>query len=647
MPLPAPSLDDRSFQDFVDQAKRAIPRHCPEWTNHNLNDPGVALIELFAWMSEQLIFRLNQVPDRLYLHFLNLVGIEPFPPGVARCDLTFWLSEVLQHEVRVPVGSQVGTGGGSGPAVVFTTVEDLVMTPPRLSHLVTTVAADPDDARDITELLRAGTPQPCFRSEPGGPGDALNLGFEDSLAGAALRLTVGARAEGIGIDPSDPPLTWRAWTGSQWQPLTVHRDTSGGLNRDGEVVLLMPPTHGSGTFAGRRAYWVQAVLREPEPGRPEYRRPPYLSALSVDVVGGTVAAEHVERLPGELLGRSDGQPGQVFHTAGRPTPARRPGEQVMVTGTDGVHPWTEVENFASSGPDDRHVVWIGSTGEIRFGPAIRQADGQIRRYGAVPPEGAPISVTGYRVGGGSAGNVGARTLVALRSPLPYVATVTNRLPAVGGSAPETVEEVKVRGPLSLRTGQRAVTAADYERLTLESSPRIARARCVPPEAPGLPVRMLIVPRLPPLRGRRDLDDLALDLDLVDAVTAMLEPRRLIGTRVEQSTPYFQGVSVAAVIRADPGRNVAVVRQGAEIAVAAWLDPLEGGPQGTGWPFERDLTGAAVAHLLEGLDGVAAVEEVQLYEYDLRHGERVGAGREVLVLHPDSLFLPAALTLVTR
>jgi predicted phage baseplate assembly protein len=647
MPLPAPTLDDRNFQDFVDQAKRAIPRHCPEWTNHNLNDPGVALIELFAWMSEQLIFRLNQVPDRLYLHFLNLVGIEPFPPGVARCDLTFWLSDALEQEIRVPAGSQVATTGGSGPAVVFTTMDDLVMTPPRLIHLFTTVAGDPDDAFDLTESLRAGTPQPCFRSVPALPGDALNLGFEDSLAGAVIRLTVSAGAQGIGIDPSNPPMVWRAWTGDEWYPLTVHRDTSGGLNRNGEVVLLMPPTHGSGTFAGRRGYWIQAVLSEPEPGWPEYQRPPHLSALSVGVVGGTAAAEHTERLPGEVLGRSDGQPGQVFRTARLPTPARRAGEQVVSTGSDGVHVWTEVENFASSGPNDRHIVWVGSTGEIRFGPAIRQSDGQIRHYGAVPPEGAMVSVTGYRVGGGAAGNVGARTLVALRSLLPYVSTVTNRLPAVGGSAPETVEEVKIRGPLSLRTGQRAVTAADYERLTLESSPRIARARCVPPEAAGLPVRMLIVPRLPALRGRRDLDDLALDADLVDLVTAMLEPRRVVGTLVEQGTPFYQGVSVAAVIRSDPGRNVAVVRQAAEIALTTWLDPLDGGPQGTGWPFDRDLTGAAVAHLLEGLDGVSAVEEVQLFEYDLRRNERIGAGREVLGLQPDSLFLPAALTLVTR
>ena len=63
MTLPPPRIDMRSFQDIVDEAKRLIPRYAPEWTDHNLSDPGVALIELFAWMTESIIYRLNQVPE--------------------------------------------------------------------------------------------------------------------------------------------------------------------------------------------------------------------------------------------------------------------------------------------------------------------------------------------------------------------------------------------------------------------------------------------------------------------------------------------------------------------------------------------------------------------------------------------------------
>src|SRR4051794_9458020 len=89
MSLPAPNLDDRRFQDIVDEAKRRIARYCPEWTDHNVSDPGVALIELFAWMTEVLLYRLNQVPDRLYVKFLELVGIELASSAPARTDLLF------------------------------------------------------------------------------------------------------------------------------------------------------------------------------------------------------------------------------------------------------------------------------------------------------------------------------------------------------------------------------------------------------------------------------------------------------------------------------------------------------------------------------------------------------------------------------
>ena len=74
--LPAPNLDDRTFQDLVDEAKRLVQQRCPEWTDHNVSDPGVTLIEAFAQMVDQLIYRLNRVPDRNYVKFLELIGVE-------------------------------------------------------------------------------------------------------------------------------------------------------------------------------------------------------------------------------------------------------------------------------------------------------------------------------------------------------------------------------------------------------------------------------------------------------------------------------------------------------------------------------------------------------------------------------------------
>ena len=81
--IPSPKLDDRSFQDIVEEAISMIPRYAPEWTNHNPSDPGITLIELAAWMTDLLLFRLNQVPDKNYVAFLNLLGIKLRPPRAA------------------------------------------------------------------------------------------------------------------------------------------------------------------------------------------------------------------------------------------------------------------------------------------------------------------------------------------------------------------------------------------------------------------------------------------------------------------------------------------------------------------------------------------------------------------------------------
>ena len=85
MTLPAPNLDDRRFQDLVDDAKRLVQRRCPEWTDHNVSDPGITLIETFAYLVDQVLYRLNRVPERSYVTFLELMGVELFAPSAATC----------------------------------------------------------------------------------------------------------------------------------------------------------------------------------------------------------------------------------------------------------------------------------------------------------------------------------------------------------------------------------------------------------------------------------------------------------------------------------------------------------------------------------------------------------------------------------
>lgn len=640
MSLPSPSLDDRTFQQLVDEAKRRIPDLVPEWTDHNVSDPGVALIELFAWMTESLLYRLNQVPDRLYVKFLELMGVSLYAPSPARTMLTFRLSAPQEEVVVVPVGTEVGTlQTAEVAAVVFHTTRELVIVPPRLVAALTSAGGRATayvDRWDDLRFDRQGVP--CFANLE--PGSAAYFGFEQGLGSNILRLEITASAEGIGVRPEDPPIVWEASLRDEWVELEVLDDETGGLNRSGVIELRLPEEHAAVTLANRRAYWVRVRLLDARPGQPMYRRSPEIRQLAPTAVGGVAPATHGERIVNESLGYSDGRASQVFAVQQPPVLEREDGQTVIVRPVEGDDQvWTEVDDFGQSGPEDRHFTWDGSSGEVRFGPRIRQGDGTERQYGAVPVERAEILVTSYLHGGGREGNVGANQLTVLRTTIPFVDTVTNRAAAVGGVDGEEIEQAKARGPASVRSGQRAVTAADYELLAREASRQIARARALPPAQPGDPVRLLVVPRVDVVNRRRTLRDVALPPHLYEAVRGHIEPRRLLGTSVEVGTPRFLGVSIVARIDVQPGRDVELTRQRAMERLYRDLDPVTGGPDGQGWPWDVPLTVSHVVALLAGVDGVVRVQDVLLFEADEETGERAPQGFTHMPLDPDALWFP--------
>ena len=107
--LPSSNLDDRTFDELVDECILRIPRYCPEWTDRNLSDPGVTLIELFAWLSDQMLMRFNQVPGKNYVAFLELLGIRLISPTPAQTDITFYLTTDLPEAYTIPPGTEVAT----------------------------------------------------------------------------------------------------------------------------------------------------------------------------------------------------------------------------------------------------------------------------------------------------------------------------------------------------------------------------------------------------------------------------------------------------------------------------------------------------------------------------------------------------------
>jgi hypothetical protein len=164
MPLPSPNLDNRNFEQLVAEAVSKIEHLSPEWTDRSKSDPGIVLLELFAYLTDTMIYRLNRLPDKVYIAFLNLLGVRLQPPDAAAVELLFTRADAAEGAVRIPRGTRVTTGtarGGrssrsAGEAPVFVT--DAIATIPVGQANVTVTARNCDIV--TAELVGTGTGTP-------------------------------------------------------------------------------------------------------------------------------------------------------------------------------------------------------------------------------------------------------------------------------------------------------------------------------------------------------------------------------------------------------------------------------------------------------------------------------------------------------
>ena len=646
--LPAPNLDDRSFQSLVDDAKRLVQQNCPEWTDHNVSDPGVTLIETFAYMVDQMLWRLNRVPDRNYVKFLDLLGVRLRSPAAARAPITFWLSAPQQATIDVPTGSLVATARSESEPVVFSTVRDLAIVPCSFTFLASDVNGEQLDETDGL-ARRDGVPVYGADHVPQ-PGDAFYVGLSNAVPSCVVTLRFECRTAGLGVDPRYPPIRWEAWTGEGWARCELEDDGTGGLNWAGDVVLHLPATHEAHAGVVRQAAgWLRCVIVEAESWQPAYTASPVVTGLQAFTSGGTVDGLNAEVVLDEVLGESEGVPAQRLALRNRPVVAGdRPLDHVVeVAGPEGWERWTQVEDFASSSPDDRHFVLDETAGEVSFGPAVREPDGTLRRYGAVPPKSTIVRIRSYRTGGGERGNVARGAVTVLKSSIPYIDRVSNRAAAVGGTNGEDVENAKLRGPLLLRTRQRAVTPEDYENLAMAAAPEVARVRCVPAgdvatgNGQGVVggedgVRVLIVPHAEDDANKLEFHQLMLGDATYERVARYLDERRAIGARVVVQPPNYVGLTVVTRIQARPDADVRALERDAMEALFGYFHPLRGGPEGKGWPFGRSVVGGEVYVVLQRCAGVEFVEEVRLFPANpvertrRKQVDRLGIGPHELV-----------------
>ena len=179
----------------------------------------------------------------------------------------------------------------------------------------------------------------------------------------------------------------------------------------------------------------------------------------------------------------------------------------------------------------------------------------------------------------------------------------------------------------LRTRDRAVTAEDYELLARQAAPDAVRVRCIAagPDVAVGGARVLVVPAVgDDGTGRLRFEELVPPEAMLAAIGRQLDERRCLGARVMVEPPYYQGVTVVAQLLARPRASLDKLRSRATEALYRYLNPITGGPEGTGWPFGRPVQAGEVFAVLQQLTGVDIVEDVRLFGADPITGERGAA-----------------------
>jgi predicted phage baseplate assembly protein len=404
------------------------------------------------------------------------------------------------------------------------------------------------------------------------------------------------------VDPAaQAVVTWEYDAPDGWRPLGA-RDETQGLSMSGLVLFAAPRDLVERTRFGRSRCWLRARWQ-----RGRFPLPPRLRRVLLNTMWATQAVTVTD----EILGSSNGNPGQVFTTAQSPVLA---GQRLVAREREQPEedwvPWEARPDLFESGPRDRHYTIDALTGEIRFG------DGS---SGRIPPPGPNNVRITYRTGGGEHGNRAAGTIVELKSAVPYVDGVTNHEPAQGGAAREPIQRVKGRGARVLRHRERAVTAEDLVDLATAASPAVARAAAVVPtfnpyslwldpqaaatanhvEADAGRMGVIVVPHA-------ETDRPTPSLGLLREVRAHLQARCPATAELWVAGPEWIAVRVEATVTPASLAEADAVGARVRAALERFLHPLTGGPQGQGWAFGRKPHRSDLFALVMAVDGVDTV-----------------------------------------
>lgn len=644
MALPNPKLDDKSFQELLDEAKKLIPFYAPEWTDYNYHDPGITFIELFAWLTEMQIYHLDQINDKNRLKFLKILGEMPRPATAAEADVTF-TSESFDM-ITVPENRKLGAADPlTGETIFFETKKSINILPNTIfiSKIFSQDSKDRSDNTQANEL--EGHFYYAFGENPE-IGSEMYIGFENSLPSPPSNKPInidlmiyihdsdlnkpGEHGNEVpDLEPSSS-LKWEFYnTDGNWTELTITNDEtvnllhSGSISFQGPIKMAQTNLSHSNDISYNK-YWIRARIE-----KGGYEIPPRIEEISLNTVK-TIQKEDIKEEDGtdEKLGNGNGLPNQLFNLDKYPV-LEGYTQIYTIDNANHKYSWIEVNDFDSSKEEDLHFIINNDKGEILFGNGIN---------GMIPtPEDNIFAVYSRSID--ENGNVTADQINLILDDLNSL-HVNNKRAATGGLKGETIEDAIIRIKKDIKVPYQAVTSLDYEYLATHTPGlRVARAKAIPDKNNNC-VTVLVVPEIP--------KDTLIKPNATDGfimtICKHLDKHRLITTQINVKNPVYIEVSISASIKLQPGYDDETMKLKAQEKLTIFLNPLFGGIDGKGWPFGRDVFKSEIYQILDELQGVDCVFDVTLedghhinYKDDLpiNEDELVYSGKHnITILDPE-------------
>ena len=692
MPVEIPQIDPRTYRDFVNEALARIPVHNPEYTNFNDADPGVTLLQLFAFMAESVSYRANLIPERNRRAFLRLLGVpqraaEPArglvafdnPRGAlatvevaadaellaARVPLrTTGAVEVLPIEARIYTKSRLSEERRTEVQDLYSRLyashqtvsssldfyQSQIFESPRTGSVLPALdlgADTVDGSLWVALLARAGEDPEAARQAIASR--VLTLGVVPAVEGKGRALRPGGAAAsdaGAGFVVQVPRV--ESGRGAQYSRLEL-RTTQDLRVRPGVAEIVLPAADQLTTWADLEPL-ESGVGDYPPPlddsddgdrlitwlriGAPELSGRGASSQVSIRLTWvGINAAEVVQQaqVVAELLPQGTGEPDQASRLVN--TPVLVNSVRLTVNG----EPWQVIDDLMAAAPEVPTAV----SGDAEAPQAAKvftldRESGEIRfgdgAHGARPPAGAAIQV-GYAYGGGRQGMVGIGAITK-GAALPAGIKVTNPVPTWGGDEAETVDEAVRRIPRFLRHRDRLVSSEDYLDVVWNTpGVDLGRVEVLPLFHPELEEGLaagVVTLLVLPRHDAAQSEAPRPDQLFLETLCRHLEPRRLMTTELYVRGPAYIDIWISLGVEVMPGYDQGPVRQAVEKAIRRFISPLTGGFEEQGWPLRKAVDRLELAAVATRVEGVSKVGEVLL-------GDRLG--REVETAGIKGLELP--------